>query len=172
MKRKTFEQLQRLVVTGAASEQERIDFLRTWYRQGKEGPRSLLEVLAVDDYWEVRYYALQTMVIDLGIRDQAAADLCWAALEHDADELVKGMAATCLGSIYFNSYRQDVAYRLMRAFDHVNVAIQWSIYDSLRRLVGLPPDGWRVPREEVLHRGPDTARVEEILREVARGQPA
>jgi hypothetical protein len=158
---------------GKASEQEKIDFLFAWKRQGGEGPRSLLEQLAADESWEVRLYALQTMVLDLKIKDQAAADLCWAALEHDPDESVRGMAAGCLGSIFFNSNRKDVARRLKRAFDRpsCDAGIQWSIYDSLLGLVGRPPVGWNVPREEVLHRGPDKDRVEEILREVARGKP-
>jgi hypothetical protein len=65
MKRKTFEELQRRVITGTASEQKKVDFLCAWGRQGDEGPRSLLEDLAADNSWEVRYYALQTMVLDL-----------------------------------------------------------------------------------------------------------
>jgi hypothetical protein len=173
MKKKTFEELRRRVTTGKASEQEKIDFLFAWKRQDGEVPPSLLEQLATDGSWEVRYYALQTMVLDLGITDQTAADLCWAALENDPDESVKGMAAACLGSIFFNSYREDVARRLKRAFDRpsYDAGIQWSIYGSLLGLVGRPPQGWRVPREEVLHRGPNKDRVEEILREVARGKP-
>ena len=169
MKRKAFEELQRRVMTSTASEQEKIDFLCAWGRQGGEGPRSLLEELAADDSWEVRYYALQTMVLDLGITDQAAADLCWAALENDPDDSVKGMAAACLGNVFFNSYRGDVAHRLKRALDHASydTGIRWSIYDSLLGLVGRPPVGWSLPRDEVLHSGPNEAQVEEILREIA-----
>lgn len=173
MKRKAFEELQRRVMTGTASEQEKIDFLIAWGREGSKGPRSLLEELAADDSELVRFYALQTMVLDLEIKDQAAADLCWAALEKDPDDSVQGMAVGCLGSIFFNSYREDVAHRLKRVFDQASpdTGIQWSIYDSLLGLVGRPPVGWSVPRDELLHRSPDEARLEEILREVARRRP-
>ncbi|HEV7669328.1 MAG TPA: HEAT repeat domain-containing protein [Thermoanaerobaculia bacterium] len=173
MNRKAFEEFERRVAAGKASEQEKIDFLFDWGRESRKGPRVLLEELTGDECWEVRYYALQTMVLDLKIKDPSSADLCWAALEQDPDESVKGMAAGCLGSIYFNSYRKDVARRLKRAFDEpsLDAGIKWGLYDSLRALVGRPPVGWNVPRDELLVRGPDKSQVEEVLLEVEQASP-
>jgi hypothetical protein len=173
MEKTNFEELHQIVAAGTASEQEKIGFLCAWGRQGGKDCRSLLEKLAADASWEVRYYTLQTMVLDLKIKDQAAADLCWVALENDPNESVNGIAAACLGSIFFNSYREDVAHRLKKTFDRAShdAGIQWSIYDSLLGLIGRPSEQWRVPREELLHHGPNEAWVEKILHEVARKRP-
>jgi hypothetical protein len=156
----------------SASEQEKVDALFALQVLPRaEIPRELIQNLATDPAAEVRYYTLHTLILDLEYKDNISAELCWRVLQNDPDEDVRGMAAACLGSIYFGSRRRDLFERLRAQFEEsVNYpGVKWAIFDAMRALVGLPPETWKIPREMLLSQGPDPERLNEVEKALESG---
>ncbi len=159
------------VVHGLASSQEKIDFLFLLADVSRDqAPRSVVEALTTDLDEEVRLYALQTLVLDLKFKDEQSAELCWQALDRDPDDLVRGMGAACLGSIFFGSFRDDIVRRLREYFvlEGKYPGLQWALLDSMRALVGLSPESWKVPRDVLRNRSPESHRLGAIESALAR----
>lgn len=150
---------------GRASAQEKIDLLFLVAKLPPATvPRLIVEELATDPDEEVRLYALESLVLDLKFKDTRAAEICWRALLRDADSEVQGMAAACLGSIYFGSRKREIFERLKGRFFQAGTtpSVQWSLFDSMRGLIGLPPERWQLPRASLLSVGPDESRLTEL----------
>lgn len=133
-----------LVAQGSASPQERLD--AAWMA-GELGERSLLprvKALLEDEDGQVRYYALQALVIDLGERTPEMTEVSWKLLETDPDEDVQSMAASCLSSIYFGQRKKEIFRRtvdLLRG-DSLSGYVKGGLYGLLHKLAGLPPREW------------------------------
>jgi hypothetical protein len=140
----TLEEQWRKIALGLASDQEKIDAAVLTGQRGdrKYVPRLLL--LLGDPDGEVRYYALQTLVIDLKQFDKAVEERSWKALCEDQDEDVRSMAATCLGKIYFNSRSRSVFIRLLDQLKAPGQpdSAKGLIYSALFKVAGRPPSEW------------------------------
>lgn len=132
------------LAAGSLSEQEKIDLVvstgRKHARQFTEQVRALLD----DQSNLVRYYALQTLVIDLKAHGPEVETTCWSYLENDPDEDMRSMAATCLGSLKAGTGEARSFHRLVsRLRGHEPSAhVRRRIYSALFQLSGKPPSEW------------------------------
>ncbi len=142
--REKLEELWKLVDSGRSSSQDRIDAVTLAGRLGDRAAVPRVWRLTADEDEEVRYYALQTLVLDLRAKTGETADLCWRLLERDRDEDVQSMAAACLGSIFLGTNRVDVFQRLAEKLRSRSVSgfVKSSIYGALFSLAGRPPAEW------------------------------
>lgn len=132
------------IAQGSASPQERLDAA---CMAGKLGERSLLpgvKSLLEDEDGQVRYYALQAVVIDLGEKTPEMAETSWRMLETDPDEDVQRMAVSCLSTIFFGRRKKEV---FQRAVDYLRGKglsgyVKGGLYGLLHKLAGLPPREW------------------------------
>jgi vesicle coat complex subunit len=135
--------LERKVTLGQATDQEKVDFAALAGRLASSVHVPLLLRLLGDEDSEVRYYALQSLVLDRLQADGEMLDRCWQILERDEDEYVRRMAASGIGSILAGS--NDLA-----AFDRLKKMMQatdseWlreSLYSAMQRLAGAPAREW------------------------------
>ncbi len=101
--------------------------------------------LLLDPEPEVRKYAFQAVVLDFDIKDGEMLGLCRQRLLEDEDEDVRSMAATCLGSIGWNS-RNSQLFGLLEQKLEDEAEEPWvrgSVYNALLSVMGVPPqDGW------------------------------
>lgn len=172
------EELWKLLDAGRSTPQDRIDAvcLAGTLRDSSAIPR--VWRLTRDEDEEVRYYALQTLVLDLKVKTSEAADLCWRLLEKDPDEDVQSMAAACLGSIFFGTDRVDVFQRLRRhlAGEAMPLLVKGTIYSALFKLAGRPPSEWpsltgpRKVFEEADIDWQKVAELEDEVRKAARSE--
>ena len=156
----------REVALGRASEQQKIE---TASRTGKSKATAFipqLRELLRDEDPEVRYYALQALVLDLKQKDSEMAGVCWRFLEEDPEKDVRSMAAACLGSIYFGSGDRRVFERLVRVMKDPRQPdyAQRGAYSALFSVAGRHPNEW--PGHGVSWREPDVpidwAKVAEL----------
>ena len=149
---RSLEALWQEIRAGGASEQDRID---ACFRTGEENAHDYapLVVLLFEDPSElVRYYAVQSAVIDLAMRDQATLDLCWRLLKEDCSPDVRAMAATSLSQAYFDSRDSVVFGRLIRRLkDEESDYVRSALYSSLFRVLGKPVGEWPGV-QKLLHR--------------------
>jgi hypothetical protein len=137
-------ELCRRIDLGVAEEQEKIEAARLFAKS--KDPRNvhyLLDLLD-DEAGQVRYYALQSLILDLQQTDDDMRERCWRFLRDDDDEDVRAMAATCLGHIFRGS-RSVEAFSLLEAelccseeSSYVKAAIFRALYD----IVGRPAAEW------------------------------
>lgn len=143
-KRALFQQLWRRTKEGIATERERTEaaFLAGELRDVAATPQ--LVALLDDDAAQVRYYALQALVLDLHVRDTTMAESCWRLLTNDPDDDVRSMATTCIGNIYFGSRRKVVFQRVVELLksDTLSDFVKGGLYSALFKLAGLPPREW------------------------------
>lgn len=134
----------RRVQLGQASEQERIDAAFLTADQQARAFVPELKALLADESENVRYFALQALVLELKERTSEVAETCWCLLEADPDEDVRHMAAAGLGSIYFGQKRRDVFQRFAGQLrDEMQTGhVKGAIYNALHELAGLPPSEW------------------------------
>lgn len=143
-KEDALNELWKKVTLGVAREQERIDaaFLSGENKDNGSIPR-LLRLLG-DDAALVRYYALQSLILDLEQKDDVMRERCWKILREDPDEFVRMMAGTCLGNIYFAVKSRRVFAMFVRELK--NPKQPWGakdlIYSALFKLAGRPPLEW------------------------------
>ena len=93
---------------------------------------------------EVRYYALQSLVLDLQVTDDLMQERCWELLREDPDADVRRMAAACLGKIIL--VRKSL-HAFMRLVDELRSSSQpraakGAIYAALFQAAGRPPLEW------------------------------
>lgn len=134
----------RAVSLGQASEQQRIELaIRTGRSKASAFVPQLRKLLRDEDP-EVRFYALQALVLNLKQKDSQMAEVCWRFLEEDPDEDVRSMAIDCLGSIHFGSGDRRAFERLVRVMKDPTQSeyVQQSAYSALFKLAGRPPTEW------------------------------
>ncbi|MGD2114649.1 MAG: HEAT repeat domain-containing protein [Acidobacteriota bacterium] len=134
----------RSVALGKAGSQEKIDLAwETGESKSTEFAPELRRLLEDDDE-EVRYYTLQSLVLQLHEHDSDIQQVCWRLLETDDDDDVRSMAATCLGRIYSGSGDLRVFSRLVEVLKDQNQSggVQRSAYEALFDLAGRPPREW------------------------------
>lgn len=157
----------REVELGRASAQEKIDLACQTAEAGATRFISQLRELLRDEDSEVRYYALQSLVLDLKQKGSDMASICWELLEEDPDEDVRSMATACLGSIYFGSRDRRVFRKLTTiAKDSKQPEyVRWRAYGALFKIAGRPPSEWpgfRVSWRELDQVQIDWAKVAEL----------
>lgn len=138
-----FKRLERKLMLGQATSQDKVDFaaLSGRLQSGEHIP--LLWKLLQDEDSEVRYYSLQSLVLDLHQRDDAMLDRCWQILEGDDDEDVQRMAAVGIGSILYGSNDLGAFDRLKRMMQAVKSKwLQEGLYTTMLKLAGAPPSEW------------------------------
>jgi hypothetical protein len=129
--------------------------------------------LLQDEEALVRYFAIQTLVLDLKEKSDSMAERCWQLLRNDPDEDVRGMAATCLGSIHFGTNSRtvfDQFHQLLKNPDEC-AFVKRAVYRELFSLVGRHPLEWpRIfgPRKPFEESDIDWEKVAEIEAEVKR----
>ncbi len=138
-----FQSLERKLMLGQATSQEKVDFAALAGRLGSVVHVPLLWKLLQDEDSEVRYYSLQSLVLDLHERDGAMLDRCWQILESDEDEDVQRMAAIGIGSILYGSNDLGAFDRLKRMMQAVESKwLQEGLYTTMLKLTGAPPSEW------------------------------
>lgn len=168
------EQLEKLWMrldTGTATPQDRIDALTLAGRLKDQSSAPRVWRLTCDDDELVRYFAIQTLVLDLDVKTADAAELCWRLLDGDPDEDVQGMAATCLGNIFFGSGMFDVFERLKRLLRSTSLPgfVKGSIYRALFSVAGWPPSKWpglTGPRKVFEETDIDWQKIDQLERSV------
>ena len=164
--------LWRRVTLGLADAQEKIE--ASWLA-GESRETKYIEPLVKllnDDEEQVRYFALQALVLDLQQIDKRAADLCWRLLNEDPDIDVRSMAATCLGKILFNSWSLENFHKLVDQLKGPGQTphVKGAIYDALFKVAGRPPSEWprgQLGRREFEESDIDWAKViwlEDLIR--------
>jgi len=140
----SLEELWRRIDSGLADEQEKIDTAVRSGESKQERYIPLLVRLLDDEASQVRYYALQSLVLDLRQKDSFMEARCWQLLKEDPGEEVRGMAAACLGSIYLNKRSAHVFRQLLGELEGMSQSpvVKASIYTSLFKLAGRPPMEW------------------------------
>lgn len=129
--------------------------------------RPQLRGLLTDRDPQVRYYALQALVIDLHDHDPEVIQACWSFLACDPDEDVRSMAATCLGSIHFASGDRQTFDRLVEVLEQTRQSpnVRLSTYVALFQVAGRKPEEWpgfRVPWRQLKDIQVDWQKVAEL----------
>jgi HEAT repeat protein len=132
------------VALGGVSDQEKIHAAWETGLARANRYRRDVENLLDDPEDQVRYYALQCLVLDLGQEDDDMQARCWQFLRLDPDEDVRAMAATCLGSIFqgsrsaeaFNSLEAELRNPAQSSY------VKAAIFRTLFGIVGRPPAEW------------------------------
>lgn len=151
---------------GRASDQEKIDLACETAEAAATAFIPQLRELLRDADSEVRYYALQALVLDLKQKGSDMAGICWGFLEEDPDEDVRSMATACLGSIYFGSGDRRAFERLVSVMKDPRQSeyVQRRAYSALFSVAGRHPNEW--PGLGVSWREPDVpiewAKVAEL----------
>lgn len=129
---------------GLAGEQEKVDAAVLSGKSKDHRYVSHLQSLLNDEDGQVRYYALQGLVLGLQQKGDAMGERCWELLRQDPDEDVRGMAAACLGSIYFGTRSYRVFQNLLKELGHPEQSLRakGTIYDVLFKIAGRPPAEW------------------------------
>lgn len=138
--RRTWEQ----VALGDASDQQKIDAAWETGRVRANLYRKAVEKLLDDPEEQVRCYALQCLVLDLGQADDTMKARCWRFLRLDPDEDVRAMAASCLGSLFQGS-RSVEAFNSLEAELHGQAQssyVKGAIFRSLFAIAGRPAVEW------------------------------
>ena len=151
-------QLLSKIETGSADSQEKID--ATYLLVQLDGAKAfkIVRNLVEDVDGNVRYFALQVLVMDMDIVNKEAENLCWKLLAADPDEGVRGIAAACLGKILYSSGNANAFARLKVLLENSDESnyVKKSIVDTMIELTGkLPPD-WLGP----MRQRPDFSRFE------------
>lgn len=132
------------VALGDASDQQKIDAAWETGRARANRYRKAVEQLLDDPEEQVRYYALQCLVLDLGQADDTMKARCWQFLRLDPDEDVRAMAASCLGSLYQGS-RSVEAFNSLEIELHSQAQspyVKGAIFRSLFAIAGRPAVEW------------------------------
>ena len=97
-----------------------------------------------DEDSQVRYFALQSLVLDLQQTDSSMQDLCWSLLRFDSDEDVRRMAAACLGKIFFGTRSNQIFRRLLAELEDPGQppAVKGAVHRALFQIAGRPPLEW------------------------------
>lgn len=132
----------------------------------------LLELVRDDDR-EVRYYALQSLVLDLQQTHSEIEQACWDLLKDDPDEYVRSMAATCLGKIHFASLRSEALGRLVTELKNPTQPslAKAAIYSALFKIAARQPHEWpglTGPRKNFEESDIDWEKVAELQDAVRR----
>lgn len=166
-KRSKLRDLWRRIDAGESTPQDRVDALTLL--GGLKDLSFVAKVLTLtsDDDDLVRYFALQTLVLDLGVKTSDVAGICWRFLTDDPDEDVRAMSAACLGSIFFGTRRLDVFRRLKDALQNrfLPSVVGGAIYDALFKLAGRSPTEWPglvEPRRVFQARDVDWRKIDEL----------
>lgn len=141
---KDLERLWEQIALGTASEQQKIDAAWETGRAHANHYRRAVEKLLDDPEGQVRYYALQCLVLDLGQADDEIHTRCWRFLRMDPDEDVRAMASTCLGSLFQGS-RSAEAFNSLEAELHSpaqSTYVKGAIFRTLFGIVGRPATEW------------------------------
>lgn len=134
----------RSVALGKAGSQEKIDLAwESGESKASEFAPQLRHLLR-DHNEEVRYYALQALVLELREHDPEIQEVCWRLLEEDGDDDVRSMAARCLGRILSGSGDRETFSRLVQILKDQSQPsrVQRSAYEALFDLAGRPPREW------------------------------
>jgi hypothetical protein len=146
MKRKdlSVNDLWQMIDQGLAGDQEKVDAaaLAGKSRDPRHAPR--LHRLLDDEDEQVRYYALSSLVLNLQQKDAAMEKRCWKLLQQDPDEDVRGMAAACLGSIYFGTLSARIFRQFLEELKSPEqpLRVKDTIYSTLFQIAGRPPLEW------------------------------
>jgi hypothetical protein len=132
------------IALGKASEQQKIDAAWETGRARASRYRGAVEKLLEDPEGQVRYYALQCLILDLQQTDNDIQARCWQLLRTDPDEDVRAMASACLGGIFQGS-RSTEAFSLLEAelrSPAHSEYVKGAIFTSLFGVVGRPAAEW------------------------------
>lgn len=137
-------ELWRKIDLGIANEQDKIDVACSAGQAGDVVAIPRLMRLLSDDSAQVRYYALQALVLDLQKTDAEIERHCWRMLREDLDADVRGMAAACLGKIHFANSSYSAFQRLVAELKDPAQPprAKSSIYGALYKVAGRPPSDW------------------------------
>jgi HEAT repeat protein len=162
-----FEKRWLRIEQGLAEEQERIDAAADAGSEERWQDRDRLRHLLADPAEMVRYFALQSLAIDLGDLEPDVEEACWRLLDHDPSGDVRSMAATCLGKFLYRRPSLASFRRLVRALkdrDYDSRA-RGGIYDALFCAARRPPAEWPNafgPAKVFEERDVDWAKVAEL----------
>jgi HEAT repeat protein len=132
------------VALGRASADQKIDAACLGAELGdSESVPNIVELLSDGD-GDVRYFALQSLVLDLKQKTEEMARRCFLILQEDSEEEVRGMAAACIGSIYFSSKNGEVFKRLKGIVRDLSEPgfVREAAYQAMFSVVGKPPSEW------------------------------
>jgi HEAT repeat protein len=97
-----------------------------------------------DEDSEVRYYALQSLVLDLQQTDSELENVCWKLLSEDPDDSVRSMAATCLGKVHFASLHREAFRRMLSELKDPKQPgrAKAAMYSALFKIAARQPHEW------------------------------
>src|SRR5687768_11215044 len=98
---------------GVAAEQEKIDAATLSGKSNNKAYVPRLLKLLDEPEGQVRYYALQSLVLGLKKKDEEMRRICMKLLRQDPDEDVRGIAAACAGNISFGSRSPQIFSQLL-----------------------------------------------------------
>jgi hypothetical protein len=132
------------VSSGTASSDEKIDAACLAAELGDTESVPKIVALLDDSDEDVRYFSLQSLVLDLKEKTENMASLCFRLLREDSGEHVRSMAAACLGSIYFNTKDRRVFSQLrgIVADSREPDFVRGGAYRALFSITGKPPSEW------------------------------
>jgi HEAT repeat protein len=139
MREAQLELLWRNIADGAAPVQSKID--AAWVTGEMRAVKFIpcVEELLLDESEEVRYYALQCLVLDLHQVEHEAT--CWRFLRDDSSDDVRALAAACIGSIYEHSFAKATFDSLESELHSASQSpeVKGSVRTALRTITGLVP---------------------------------
>jgi HEAT repeat protein len=124
------------VDSGMATSQQKVDAI--WESGEAKYINRLDDIIELlrDPCGQVRYYALQAVVVKYGIH--SFESLCWDMIDFDEDEDVRSAAAACIGFINENSKNKNLILRLSDMLkENRGNFINRSIYFSILQIGGV-----------------------------------
>ena len=141
------EKLRVRIVEGVAGEQERVDFAIACGRSRSAAFLEDVYDLLCDDHEDVRYYALRALVLDSLDRGERVAEAARKVLHDDTSSRVRGLAASCIGSLYSGTKDRSIFRELRERLSKANDAYEAeSVLEALYNIVGRPPAEWPTQR--------------------------
>lgn len=130
--------------SGQATPQEKVDAASKAAESGDLAAIADVRRLVDDEDALVRYFSLQALVLEYGLKSSSTADLCWRLVANDPDQEVRAMAASCLGSLFFASRLREVFHGLKGLLRTAATPprVKGALYRSLFQVVGRPPTEW------------------------------
>lgn len=127
----------------AASQEEKLDALWRTADGAASAFSSDVRLFVFDPDPEVRWVALQTLVLDLDQKGEREISLCRERLINDDDDLVRSTAAGCLGSALFGSRDKEVFHLLRERLERdPSWIVRSAAYNAIMSLDGRGPDEW------------------------------
>ena len=138
------KRLWKKVETTTASVQEKIDAACLAGKLDDVPSIPAVYQLLDDEDENVRYFALESLVLSLGLKGRSAVSRCWSILADDPSDDLRALAASCIGSSYYGTGLPDVFNRLkcVAADESLSGRVRFSAYSALFQVAGCPPLQW------------------------------